>query len=112
MLPERVHIRLNEPIVRDKPPKYHRNPTGGAARRDRLEKIDGRTKPAKRLRTITLDLVAHLGSPERVNPAQRYLIERVAIDILRLEKLDLKTAGGTFASTHGGIGSTTERLDI
>jgi hypothetical protein len=91
---------------------------GAKSRTDTLRNMDGRTKEVRRLKTITADLAAHLGVSERVNPAQRFLVERAAIDILRLKILDAAMAAGTFPSTmaalrtRGGVGSTTERLDI
>jgi hypothetical protein len=33
--------------------------------------LDGRSKEGRRIKTITADLVAHLGGPARVTPAQR-----------------------------------------
>jgi hypothetical protein len=69
-----------------------------------LRRLDGRTKEARRLKTIAADLAAHLGGPELVNPAQRLMIERIAVDLVRLEKLDAKAANGTFTEYDGRVG--------
>jgi hypothetical protein len=76
--------------------KHHRTQT--------VRRLDGRTREARRIKTISADLAAHLGGPERVNPAQRLMIERIAIDTLRLEKLDLKMTAGTFTEHDGRVG--------
>jgi hypothetical protein len=73
------------------------------ARTNTLRRLDGRTKEARRIKTITADLAAHLGGPERVSAAQRYMIERVAIDLVRLEKLDAKATAGTFSEHDGRV---------
>lgn len=65
---------------------------GPGSRTDRLRKLDGRTRVARRLRAITADLVAHVGGAP--SSTQRYLIDRTAIDILRLEQLDAAMATG------------------
>jgi hypothetical protein len=52
---------------------------------------------------IKNDLAAHLGGWSRVSVAQRYLIERAAIDILRLELLDAEMATGTFSEHDGRV---------
>jgi hypothetical protein len=59
-------------------------PLGAAFRSNTLKKLDGRTKTARRLREIISELTEHCGGVERVSAAQRYLIERTAIDIRRL----------------------------
>jgi hypothetical protein len=74
---------------------------GSESRTDRLRKLDGRTKVARRLRTITMDLVVHVGG--QPSAAQRYLIDRLAIDILRLELLDAKMAAGNFSEHDGRV---------
>src|SRR5947207_12854550 len=67
---------------------------GPHSRIHRLSKPDGRTREAKRLKAITQDLLAHVGGAGHVSAPQRYLIERTAIDILRLELLDGDMATG------------------
>jgi hypothetical protein len=79
------------------------HPVGGSSRAHRLRKLDGRRREAKRLQAIKNDLAAHLGGWERVSVAQRYLIERAAIDILRLELLDAEMATGTFSEHDGRV---------
>jgi hypothetical protein len=75
--------------------KHHRTQT--------VRRLDGRTREARRIKTISADLAAHLGGPERVNP-QRLMIERIAVDLMRLEKLDAKAAIGTFTEHDGRVG--------
>jgi hypothetical protein len=65
--------------------------------------IDGRSKQARRLKTIMADLAAHLGGPEQVSVAQRLLIERLAVDIVRAELLDAKATTGSFTELDGRI---------
>jgi hypothetical protein len=55
------------------------------------------------LRAITSDLVNHVGGPDRVTVPQRILIERTAVDLLRLELLDAEMAAGTFSDHDGRI---------
>ncbi|HEV2546259.1 MAG TPA: hypothetical protein VGU20_02890 [Stellaceae bacterium] len=76
---------------------------GPLSPRWRVRKLDGRTREAKRLRQIEADLVAHLGGPERVNAAQRLLIERVSVDLLRLAMFDTKTAAGQLSDLDSRI---------
>src|SRR5262252_3982269 len=52
---------------------------------NRFKKLDGRTREAKRLAQIKRDLTEEAGGEGRVSAAAKYLIERVSIDILRLE---------------------------
>ena len=68
---------------------------GGYSRRDGLRKIDGRTRSAKYLRQIERELTEHLGGSDRVSTPQRYLVGRVAVDLLRLRLLDAEMAAGT-----------------
>ena len=63
--------------------------------------LDGRRREARRLKAITADLVAHVGG--QPSAAQRYLIDRVAIDILRLELFDVEMAAGTFSAHDGRV---------
>ena len=65
--------------------------------------LDGRTRAARRLRAITQELTEHVGGPDRVSAAQRYLIERTAIDILRLELLDGEMARGMISNHNGRV---------
>jgi hypothetical protein len=78
-------------------------PLGAAFRSNTLKKLDGRTKTARRLREIISELTEHCGGVERVSAAQRYLIERTAIDILRLEALDVEMAAGTVSAHDARI---------
>lgn len=71
---------------------------GGASRPHRLAKLDGRTREARRLRQINRELTDHVGGSDRVSAAQKYLIARTAIDILRLELLDAEMAAGTVSN--------------
>lgn len=82
------------------------SPMPGISRPDRLQKIDGRTREARRLREITRDLTKHCGGSGQVSAAQRYLIERTAIDLLRLELLDAKTAMGRLTEHDRRIAHT------
>jgi hypothetical protein len=50
------------------------------------------------LRAITEELTAHVGGPGQVSAPQRYLIQRTAIDILRLELLDHEMQAGTVSA--------------
>ena len=74
------------------------SPIGACSRPNRLSKLDGRTREARRLRAITTELTEHVGGADRVSVAQRYLIERTAIDLLRLELLDGEMAAGTVSN--------------
>ena len=56
--------------------------------------MDGRSIVGRRLRSITRELTAHLGGPERVTVPQKLLIERLAVDIVRLELLDAEVIEG------------------
>lgn len=76
---------------------------GPYSRPHRLAKLDGRTREARYLARITAELVAHLGGEARVAVTQRYLIQRVASDMLRLELLDAKSATGTMSDHDGRI---------
>jgi hypothetical protein len=67
---------------------------GPLSPRWRVRKLDGRCREAKRLRKIESDLIAHLGGPERVSAPARLMIERVSVDMLRLEMFDVKAAAG------------------
>jgi hypothetical protein len=73
-------------------------PVGPCSRQGRLAKLDGRTREARRLRAITGELTEHAGGADRVSVAQRYLIQRTAIDLLRLELLDGEMAAGTVSN--------------
>jgi hypothetical protein len=68
-----------------------------------LAKLDGRTREARRLRQIERDLTENAGGPDRVSAPQRYLIQRTAIDILRLELLDNEMALGTVSAHDGRV---------
>jgi hypothetical protein len=58
-------------------------------------KIDGRTKTAKRLRQITEQLTDYAaGGTDRITAPQRFLIDRLAHDLVRLELLDGRMAAG------------------
>src|ERR1700690_3914529 len=66
----------------------------------RLRRLDGRTRAAKFIKHTENDLVRHLGGPERVNLPKRLLIERVAVDLFRLELLDENLAERGFLTDH------------
>jgi len=72
---------------------------GPLSPRYRLRRLDGRTREAKVLRETEAQLFAHVGGRDRATAPQRYLIERVAADLLRLSLYDVKLADGT-ASDH------------
>lgn len=55
------------------------------------------------MRQIESDLIGHLGGAERVSVAQRLLVERVAIDLMRLELLDAKMAAGEISDHDARI---------
>jgi hypothetical protein len=68
---------------------------GPRSRPHRLRKLDGRSREAKYLRRIERELIDDLGGPEHVSAAKRLLVERVAIDLMRLELLDARMAAET-----------------
>jgi hypothetical protein len=68
---------------------------GACSRRDALRKIDGRTRSGRYLRQIERELIEHLGGS--ASAPQRYLVERVAVDLLRLRLLDSEMAAGTIS---------------
>ena len=74
---------------------------GATSRVDRLRSIDGRTAIGRRLRQIVRELVAHVGG--QPSAPQRYLIDRVAVDLVRLEMLDAKIASATFSAHDGRV---------
>jgi hypothetical protein len=92
-----LHLRLHQKLLPDarRLPKYSRVNT--------LRVLDGRSKQARRIKTIMADLVADMGGAEQVSVAQRLLIERLAVDIVRLELLDAKATGGSFTELDGRI---------
>jgi hypothetical protein len=79
-------IRINKPFI---------TRITGANRPHKLAKLDKRTREARRLRQIEYDLFEHIGGLDRATAPQRYLIERTAIDIVRLELLDAKMTDGS-----------------
>lgn len=76
---------------------------GAHSRPHRLQQLDGRGREARYLRRIESELAEHLGGAERVSVAQRILIERLAVDLLRLELLDGKAAVGKLTEHDGRI---------
>jgi hypothetical protein len=74
-----------------------------ANRTETLRVLDGRSREARRIKTIAMDLAVYLGGPERVNAAQRLLIDRAAVDLVRLEKLDARMTAGTLTELDGRI---------
>jgi hypothetical protein len=76
---------------------------GTCSRPHVLRKLDGRRREAKYLRRIERELTDHLGGADRVSVAQRLLIERVAIDLMRLELLDGRMAAGTITAHDGRV---------
>jgi hypothetical protein len=79
------------------------SPMAGISRPNRLKALDGRTREARRLRIITDELTTHAGGADRINVAQKYLIQRTAIDILRLELLDHKMTMGEISEHDGRV---------
>jgi hypothetical protein len=71
---------------------------GSTSRYDRLRRVDGRTREGKYLRQIERELTADLGGPDRISVAQRLLVERVAVDMLRLALLDREMMNGNFSA--------------
>lgn len=86
-----------QPMAAGKPRKP------GLSPRQRLRRLDGRSRAARFLKSTEAALVEHLGGPERVSVAQRILVERVAADLLRIEQLDEKAAAGTMTERDGVI---------
>src|SRR5689334_2169887 len=76
-------------------------PVGPYSRPATLRKLDQRTREARYLRRVTADLIAHLGGAAAVTAPRRYLIDRLAMDLLRLELLDAKTAAGQLTDHDG-----------
>jgi hypothetical protein len=74
-------------------PDPHTPPIGGTSSPRRLAKLDGRTREAKRLQAIKRELTEHVGGSP--SAPQKFLIQRTAIDLLRLELLDHEMATGT-----------------
>lgn len=50
------------------------------------------------MRAIVRELTDHVGGPDKVTAPQRILIQRTAVDLLRLELLDAEMAAGTFSA--------------
>src|SRR5689334_14992496 len=71
--------------------------------RRRLRRLDGRTREARFLRETEARLIAHLGGPERATAPQRFLVERLASDLLRLEMLDQRLVDGNATDTDAKI---------
>jgi hypothetical protein len=67
----------------------------------RLRRLDGRSREARFLKRIERELVGHLGG--NVSAAERLLIERLAVDLLRLELLDDEAASGGFSEHDGRV---------
>jgi hypothetical protein len=60
-----------------------------------LSRPDGRTKEARLLKQMREKLVAQLGGEGRLRPAQRVLIERIAMLQLKVALLDARIIAGT-----------------
>jgi hypothetical protein len=73
---------------------------GATSRRDRLRKVDGRTRIGRRLRQIERDLSAHVGG--QPSATQKILIDRLAADIVRRELYEAEIASGADLSAHDG----------
>jgi hypothetical protein len=81
--------------VGDRAAKHGRYALGPLSPRHRLRKLDGRTKEAQLIRRVERDLYKHLGtSKERCPATKRILIERVAVDCLRLALHDQRILAG------------------
>jgi hypothetical protein len=74
---------------------------GPRSRPHRLRKLDGRSREAQFLKRIERELLDDLGGPGNVSVAKRLLVERVAIDLMRLELLDARMAAET-VTVHDG----------
>lgn len=57
--------------------------------------VDGRTKQGRFVARTRASLIKQLGGEAVVTEGQRLLIQRIAVDMLRLETVDLKMADGT-----------------
>lgn len=66
--------------------KVNTTKVGPYSKPGRLAKVDGRRREAIRLRNIRAELVRHVGGSPSV--AERHLIERTALLILRMELMD------------------------
>jgi hypothetical protein len=73
---------------------------GPLSPRQRLRRLDRRTRVGKFLIATERALIEHLGGPDHVTTPQRILIERVASDLLRLEMFDEKVSAGTSFTDH------------
>jgi hypothetical protein len=92
----------------DAPPKGKRSqnfawPKGRRSNSFRLKRIDGRTREAKMMAATRAELIAHVGGPDRVTAPQSILIERIAIDLMRLRLLDNEMASGSFTEHDGRV---------
>lgn len=67
-----------------------------------MRKLDGRTKEARFLKSTEAALVQHLGGPDRVSAPQRFLIQRLASNLLRLELYDERLAAGERLTDYDG----------
>lgn len=76
---------------------------GPLSPRHRLRRVDRRTREGRYIAETEAALVAHLGGSACVSAPQRFLIERVAADMLRLELFDEKIAAGTMSDHDGRV---------
>ena len=74
---------------------------GATSRRNAIRRLDGRTSEARYLKQVRNELFAHIGG----NPTapQKLLVERIAVDMLRLQLLDCEMSCGTFSAHDGRV---------
>ena len=70
-------------------------PIGATSRRNAIRRLDGRTAEARYLKQVRNELFAHVGG--HPTAPQKLLIERVAVDMLRLQLFDYEMALGTLS---------------
>ena len=70
--------------------------------RHRLRRLDRRTKEGRFIAETELALIEHLGGPTVITAPQRFLVERLAADMLRIELFEDKIIAGEPCSDLGG----------
>ena len=68
-----------------------------------LAKLDRRTRESRYLAKVRAALIADLGGPSRITAPQAFLIQRVAVDLMRLEMLDARIADGSLTEHDGRV---------
>src|SRR5262249_8467654 len=90
-------------VARQQPLKNRRRigPRSGVSA---IKNLDGRRREARRLREIEADLGGFaVNGTGVISQGQRYLVARLAIDILRLEMMDGRMAAGTITDTDAKV---------